>query len=191
MEELPRILRRLGLVAWACLLLNLPSSAQTNASPNDRPRQPLLPTAFDTAAIQKAVYKAQTRGFIFSGSEPRDERPNVCATPLLESKADPNTDPGIRVIPPKQDQAGSERRRSLTRLPFLRQFRPARQPSADSLHRQVSRRGFPYEPLPPLLAPFRRPVASVQMGSGAAVSRFVHRSLRSRLRYASSASQDA
>ena len=107
MEELPRIFRRLGLVVWACLLLNLPFAAQTNASPNDQPRQPLLPRAFDTAAIQKAISKAQTRGFIFSGPGPRDERPKVCATPLLESEADPNIDAGIRVIPPEQGQAGS------------------------------------------------------------------------------------
>jgi hypothetical protein len=115
MEELPRIFRRLGLVVWACLLLNLPFAAQTNAGLNSQPQQPLLPTAFDTASIQKAF--AHTHGFVASmDDQPNSVKaakavaaaPKVCATPLLESKADPNIDPGIRVVPPKQDEAGSK-----------------------------------------------------------------------------------
>jgi len=114
MEELPHIRRSLALLAGSCLLLNLPFAAQTNAGLNSQPQQPLLPTAFDTASIQKAF--AHTHGFVASmDDQPNSVKaakavaaaPKVCATPLLESKADPNIDPGIRVVLPKQDEAGS------------------------------------------------------------------------------------
>jgi hypothetical protein len=109
MEDLPNVLRSLALTACSCLLLTLPSVAQTNAGPNGQPQQSVLPTAFDTAAIQKAIHKAETRTFVFSGPEPSHETPKVCATPLQESKADPNLDRGIRirVVQPKPDQAAS------------------------------------------------------------------------------------
>jgi hypothetical protein len=107
MEDLPSVLRSLALLACSCLLLTLPCIGQTIAGPNEQPRQPVLPTAFDTAAIQKAIYKAQTRSFVFSGPERSQETPKVCATPLLESKADPNLDRGIRAVQPKPDQTAS------------------------------------------------------------------------------------
>src|SRR5580658_10131966 len=116
MEELPHIRRSLALLAGSCLLLNLPFAAQTNAGLNSQPQQPSLPTAFDTAAVKKALARTSSHEFIASViDQPNSVKaakavaaaPKVCATPLLESEADPNIDPGIHVVRPKQDEAGS------------------------------------------------------------------------------------
>jgi hypothetical protein len=116
MEELPRILRSLALLAASCLLLNLPFAAQTNAGLNSQPQQPLLPTAFDTAAVKKALAHTPSDGLVASMVDQLNSvkaakavavAPKVCATPLLESEADPNIDLGIHVVPSKQDEAGS------------------------------------------------------------------------------------
>jgi hypothetical protein len=114
MEQPARTLRSLALFACSCLLLNLPSIAQTNAGPSDQPRQSVLQTAFDTAAIQKALAGKGEHEFYLSGwydpvetAKAGAENPKVCATPLLESKADAKIDPGIRTVLPKQDQADS------------------------------------------------------------------------------------
>jgi hypothetical protein len=107
MEEPIRMLRLLAFVASSGLLLNLPAVAQTDVGPKSQTQQPVLATPFDAAAYQKALKNASIHRFLFSGGDPSTETPKVCATPLLESKGDPNIDSGIRAVRPTPDHIES------------------------------------------------------------------------------------
>jgi tetratricopeptide (TPR) repeat protein len=89
MSQLRSIVLPLALFACSCLLLNLPSAAQTNVDPNGPRQQPVLPTAFDATAIQKALANVSMQQTSVVGSIPGAVR-STSAQPAPEFFDEPS-----------------------------------------------------------------------------------------------------
>lgn len=124
------------LAAWSFLFLSSLATAQTLTHPGNGSltQQAVLPTQFGSAAIQKAIKNLgdaslqapramllpdgpaatqPSKQTVLHGvwgkgnSKATPESVKVCAVPLLEHKADKDTDPGIWYSAPNPNPAGS------------------------------------------------------------------------------------